>query len=80
MRKTRRCNSYYRSKQIQDDKLWTGEPTAKGTKLTYEFEYEVPYSILGKLVDKVKVHKDIEKSNTKLLEDIKKALEAQSKS
>jgi uncharacterized protein YndB with AHSA1/START domain len=56
---------------------WTYEPTAKGTKLTYEMEYEVPYSILGKLVDKVKFHKDVEKNNTKQLEYMKKAIEAQ---
>ena len=55
---------------------WTYEPTAKGTKVTYSQEYEVPYSILGKLVDKLKVHKDIEENNSKQLEYIKKALEA----
>ena len=41
----------------------TFEPTAKGTKVTYDMEYEVPYSILGKLVDKLKVQKDMEKNN-----------------
>ena len=55
---------------------YTFEPTAKGTKVTFNMEYEVPYSILGKLIDKLKVQKDIEKSNTKLLENMKKALEA----
>jgi coenzyme Q-binding protein COQ10 len=55
---------------------WTYEPTAKGTKVTYSQEYEVPYSILGKLVDKLKVHKGIEENNSKQLEYIKKALEA----
>jgi aldehyde:ferredoxin oxidoreductase len=33
----------------------------KGTKLTVTSDYEVPYSILGKIVDKIKVHRDIEK-------------------
>ena len=55
---------------------WTYEPTAKGTKVIYAQEYEVPYSILGKLVDKLKVHKDIEKNNTTILERMKKAIEA----
>ena len=42
----------------------------------YARAYELPYSILGKLVDKLKVHKGIEENNSKQLEYIKKALEA----
>lgn len=56
---------------------WTFEPTAKGTKVTIDTDYEVPYSILGKLVDKLKIHKDMEKNNNKMLANIKKAVEAQ---
>jgi uncharacterized membrane protein len=55
---------------------YTLEPTAKGTKVAFNMDYEVPYSILGKLIDKLKVHKDVEKGITKLLENIKKAIEA----
>ena len=54
----------------------TLEPTAKGTKLTNTAEYELPYSILGKIIDKLKVSKDIEKRVEKELRDMKKALEA----
>jgi uncharacterized membrane protein len=54
----------------------TYEPTSKGTKVTVDTEYEVPYSILGKLVDKLKIKKDIEKNNTVLWGNIKNALEA----
>jgi len=50
--------------------------TANGTKMTYSVDYELPYSVLGKLLDKLKVSKDMEKNNTKMLENIKKALEA----
>ena len=53
----------------------TLETTAKGTKLTNTMDYEVPYSILGKIVDKIKVHKDIEKQVEKRLNDMKKTLE-----
>ena len=53
----------------------TLEPTAKGTKLTFTMEYELPSSVLGKIVDKLKVSKDIEKSMEKQLMDVKKALE-----
>jgi len=52
------------------------EPTAKGTKLTTAMEYELPYSILGKIVDKLRVSKDIEKSAERTLTNVKKALEA----
>jgi carbon monoxide dehydrogenase subunit G len=52
------------------------EPTAKGTKLTVTNDYEVPYSILGKLIDKIMVHKNIEKAMEINLKNIKKALEA----
>ena len=55
---------------------YTFEPTANGTKVTVNIDYEVPYSILGKLIDKLKVQKDVEKGNSKLLENMKKAIEA----
>jgi uncharacterized membrane protein len=56
--------------------LFTLEPTAKGTKLAYSYDYELPYSVLGKLVDKLKVGKEMEKNIGAMTEDIKKALEA----
>jgi hypothetical protein len=55
---------------------WVLEPTTKGTKSTFSMEYEVPYSILGKLVDKLKVSKDMEIKMSKMMENMKKALEA----
>jgi carbon monoxide dehydrogenase subunit G len=54
---------------------FTLEPTAKGTKITYSMEYEMPYSVLGKLIDKVSVHKKMEEGITNALENGKKALE-----
>ena len=56
---------------------WILEPTATGTKLTYSMDYEPPYSVLGKVVDKLKSSKDIEKSMEKQLGNIKKSLETQ---
>ena len=53
------------------------EPTVKGTKLTNAADYELPYSILGKIVNKLKVQKDIEKQMEKELMDMKKALETE---
>jgi carbon monoxide dehydrogenase subunit G len=52
------------------------EPTAKGTKLTYSMDYELPGSLLGKLVDKLRVHKDMEKGISKAMENAKNAIEA----
>jgi uncharacterized membrane protein len=54
----------------------TYEPTAKGTKLTTTMEYELPYSVLGKIIDKLKVSKDLQKSMEKSLGSVKKALES----
>jgi uncharacterized protein YndB with AHSA1/START domain len=55
---------------------WILEPTAKGTKLIVSMDYELPYSLLGKLVDKVRVSRVIEKDIDQMLESVKKALEA----
>ena len=38
------------------------EPTDGGTKWTTIVEYELPYSLLGKLIDKLKFRKEMEKS------------------
>jgi hypothetical protein len=55
---------------------WTLEPTTKGTQLTYSMDYELPYSILGKVVDKLSVGKDADRMAMQQLENVKKALEA----
>jgi len=52
------------------------EPTANGTKLTYFADYTMPYSVFGKLIDRLKVQKDMEKSIDRQIMDYKKALEA----
>ena len=62
--------------KVKAGNSWTLEPTAKGTKLTPIMEYELPYSILGKIVDKLRVSKDVGEKMEKQLRDIKKALEA----
>jgi hypothetical protein len=64
------------TKPFKMTSAWIFEPTAKGTKMTNSGEYELPYSILGKLLDKLMVHKDLEKGLIKFQENIKKALEA----
>ena len=47
------------------------EPAKTGTKLTTSFDYELPYSILGKLIDKLRVHKAMENETEKALQKMK---------
>jgi hypothetical protein len=51
------------------------EPAAEGTKLTYTENYEVPYSVVGKLLDKLVLRKDTEKFMEEVMANLKKALE-----
>ena len=51
------------------------EPTEGGTKLTSIMEYELPYSLLGKIIDKLMVHKDMERSMDYSLKKTKEFLE-----
>jgi uncharacterized membrane protein len=49
----------------------TLDPVKAGTKLTTSFDYEPPYSILGKLIDKLRVHKALEKESEQALQKMK---------
>ncbi len=51
------------------------EPTDGGTKWTSIVEYELPYSLLGKLIDKLKFRKDIEKSSDYYVKKTKELIE-----
>jgi ligand-binding SRPBCC domain-containing protein len=55
------------------------EPKEKGTKLTTILEYELPYSLLGKVVDRLKVRKDMEKSVDYSLKKTKELVEKDEK-
>lgn len=50
----------------------TLNPTEAGTELTFVIDYELPYSILGKIIDKLRVSKEIEKGTERALEKLKK--------
>ena len=50
-------------------------PTKAGTKVTIFADYELPYSILGKLVDKLRFHKALEKSFDDGLKKLKDMME-----
>ena len=53
----------------------TLEPIVKGTRLNYSMDYKMPYSVIGKLIDKVSVHKKMEAGISNALENGKKAIE-----
>jgi uncharacterized membrane protein len=52
------------------------DPTEAGTKMTFAADYEMPYSILGKIIDKLRVHKAMEKDNENALKKLKVMAEA----
>ena len=53
----------------------TFEPADGGTKWTAIVEYELPYSLLGKLIDKLKFRKDMEKSSDYYVNKTKELIE-----
>ena len=50
-------------------------PTKTGTEFAIAIDYELPYSVLGKLIDKLRVHKAMEMDLEKGLKGIKMAAE-----
>ena len=65
------------NKRSHDETLiYMFEPTVKGTKMTLTLDYEMPYSVLGRLIDGLLVKNWLEKEINKVMENLKKALEA----
>jgi len=50
-------------------------PTKSGTKVTMMFDYELPYSLLGKIIDKLRFQKALEKSIETSLNKLKDMME-----
>ncbi len=50
-------------------------PTKAGTKVTQMMDYELPYSVFGKLIDKLRVHKAIDESYDVALKKLKDIIE-----
>ena len=53
----------------------TLKPTKTGTEITYAGEYEMPYGIFGKLLDKLFMQRVSEKQTEKSLEKLKSIVE-----
>jgi len=51
------------------------EPVEDGTKFTYVFDYEMPWGILGKFLDKLFGKRESEKAQEKWLKKLKSILE-----
>jgi uncharacterized membrane protein len=53
---------------------WTFEPAEEGTKIKMLMDYEIP-GVMGKIFDKVKVSKDMEKNMETSLRNLKELIE-----
>jgi len=60
---------------LDSTQIFALEPTTKGTKVIYSIDYEMPYSVLGKLADELVFSRNLKKMGTKILENMKRALE-----
>jgi uncharacterized membrane protein len=54
--------------------LTTLTPTNAGTRLTLMMDYELPYSVLGQIIDKLRVRREAEKSIERGLETLQRRL------
>ena len=59
----------------KNDGIFKLEPIEGGTKVTFIMDYELPYSILGTIIDKLKVGKAVEQNIEEALRNLKKILE-----
>ena len=55
--------------------IWTLREANGTTELTYEIRYELPYSILGKIIDRLKASRDIENGMITALKSLKQLSE-----
>ena len=67
--------SWHCEKPSRNDGTFEFKPAGKGTEITFIMDYDLPYSIFGALIDKLKVRKDIERSIDEGLEKMKEILE-----
>ncbi len=68
---------YKVTKGMKLEGTWLVEPTEKGTKLINILEYELPGWIFGKIVDKLKIQKEMTRICSESLRTLKRILEAQ---
>jgi uncharacterized membrane protein len=59
----------------REDMIFVFETTDRGTKVTATIDYELPYSVLGKIIDKLMVRKECERFLKAGVEKAKEILE-----
>jgi len=59
----------------KNDGTFLLEPTERGTKVTFIMNYELPYSVLGMIIDRLKVSKEIERDIAEALSRLKEKVE-----
>ena len=67
--------SWHSDKPSRMDGTFAFTPIDKGTKLTFIMDYDLPYSIFGAILDKLKMSKEIEKALDEATKNLKKILE-----
>ena len=56
-----KMTTHFTSENVSGFGTFSLKPTQIGTELSYVMEYKLPYSILGKIIDKLLVGREIEK-------------------
>ncbi len=67
----RQTNGFFKTAQTRLEI----KPTKKGSAITWTVEYQLPYSFLGKLVDKLKASKELEVGMGKSFENLRQLAE-----
>ena len=62
-------------KPSRNDGIFEFEPTTTGTKVTFTMDYDLPYSILGAIIDRLKVSRSIQQAIDDGLRRLKEILE-----
>lgn len=62
---------------MKNSGYWLLDPIETGTKVTLVMDYELPYSIIGKIIDKLKVEKEFTKQVDESLEAVKRIIESE---
>jgi uncharacterized membrane protein len=52
--------------------------TMSGTKLSMSMDYKMPYSVIGRMLDRIRVHKELERDFEVGLKDLKYIIESSS--
>ena len=67
--------AWHCDKPARNDGIFVFEPKVDGTKVSFTMDYDLPFSIIGKIIDKLKVSKAIEENIEEALEKMKEILE-----